>query len=145
MIFKNIASEPKQILSSMNYSLIEPGHVVHMSDRDVRHSGGNMRFFHQVVEVYEVKKVDEIPETKEATVEAPVIKEPVVEAPVVEEPVKEEPESVKEEPEIEEPVKEEPEVEKVVEEGPQVEETVKTTLEKDVDEKKVLATESEER
>ena len=136
MLFKNISDEPKQILSSMNYVLVNPGHVVQISDRDLRHAGNNMRFFHQVVEVYQAVKVKDAPATA---------KLPEVEIPVVKEPVKEE--SKVEEPKVEEPKVEEPKVEEPkVEEKSEVKESTKTTLEKDLESnEKVLATESEER
>jgi len=146
MLFKNISDEPKQILSSMNYVLVNPGHVVQISDRDLRHAGNNMRFFHQVVEVYQAVKVKDAPATaKLPEVEIPVVKEPVKEESKVEEPKVEEPKV--EEPKVEEPKVEEPKVEEPkVEEKSEVKESTKTTLEKDLESnEKVLATESEER
>jgi len=87
MRYVNVADEPKIIVSSMSSVWVKPGEEVHMSPKDIKHAGANMRFFHSVVEyivptpiVNEKKaKNEDFENTTPASNPIPEIKEKVVE------------------------------------------------------------------
>ena len=54
MLYKNISETNQYIVSSSVKQLVAPGHVINLSQSDLRHSGSNIRNFESVYKAQEI-------------------------------------------------------------------------------------------